>query len=153
MTRRTIALLMTLALGILVALLAAEAQQPAKIPKIGVLYAGSARSYPYPLQPGLQELGYIEGQNITIEYRFAEENLDRLPDLAAELVQLQVDVIVARGTLVTQAAMQATSTIPIVMATGGNDPVGNSLVASLARPGETSRACLSPSARGLPGSG
>jgi hypothetical protein len=89
----------------------------------------SARSYAAaedPLLQGLRELGYIEGQTITIERRFAEENLDRFHDLAAELVHLQVDLIVARAAAIeARAAMQATSTIPIVMATDGTNPVEN----------------------------
>jgi putative ABC transport system substrate-binding protein len=131
--------IMTLTLSFLVAPLAVDAQQPVKIPKIGFLSGGSARSYVAAedtLLQGLQDLGYIEGQNLTIERRFAEEHLNRLPDLAAELVHLQVDIIVARAAAIgTQAAMQATSTIPIVMATGGTNPVENGLVASLAHPG------------------
>ena len=82
---------------------------------------------------GLHELGYVEGKNIVIEWRFAEGKLDRLPALAAELVRLKVDVIVTGGALPTRAAKEATVTIPIVMA-NDNDPVGNGFVASLARP-------------------
>src|SRR6266699_3104239 len=133
MHRNAIVLIVTLILGLLLVPLAADAQPPVKIPKIGFLSSGSARSYVAaedPFLQGLQELGYIEGQNITIERRFDEENLDRLPDLAAELVHLQVDVIVARAAAIgTRAAMQATSTIPIVLATGGTNPVENGLVA------------------------
>jgi ABC-type uncharacterized transport system substrate-binding protein len=83
---------------------------------------------------GLRDLGYVEGQNITIEYRFSEGQYERLPDLAADLVRLKVDVIVAPATQNVLVAKQATRTIPIVM-TGAGDPVGNGLVASLARPG------------------
>src|SRR4029434_5842816 len=83
---------------------------------------------------GLSELGYVEGKNILIESRYAEEKLDRLPALAAELVRLKVDVIVTSGPLPTRATKDATSTIPIVMAQD-SDPVGNGFVASLARPG------------------
>ena len=83
---------------------------------------------------GLRELGYVEGKNIVIEYRYAEEKPDRLPALAAELVRLKVDVIVTGGGGNTRAAKEATNTIPIVMAQD-NDPVGNGFVASLARPG------------------
>jgi putative ABC transport system substrate-binding protein len=86
------------------------------------------------LEQGLRDLGYIEGQNITIEHRYAEGMAERLPDLAAELVQLKVDVIVVGGSPSTQAATNATKTIPIVM-TNANDPVGIRLVASLAHPG------------------
>ena len=83
---------------------------------------------------GLRELGYVEGKNIVIEYRYAEGNLDRLPGLAAELVRLKIDVIVTGGGPNTRAAKEATTTIPIVMAQDG-DPVANGVVASLARPG------------------
>jgi putative ABC transport system substrate-binding protein len=86
------------------------------------------------LRQGLRELGYVEGKNLTIEWRSAEGKLDRLPALAAELVRLKVDVIVASGPLPTRVTKEATSTIPIVMAQV-NDPVGNGFVASLARPG------------------
>ena len=83
---------------------------------------------------GLRELGYVEGKNIVIEWRYAEGKLDRLPALAAELVRLKVDVIVTAGRIATRAAKEATDTIPIVMAQD-SDPVGNGFVASLARPG------------------
>jgi putative tryptophan/tyrosine transport system substrate-binding protein len=115
----------------------AEAQQPAKIPRIGYLTGAtpdgqSARIEPF--RQGLRELGYVEAKNIFIEYRYAEGKLDRLPALAAELVRLNVDVIVTGGQAITRAAKNATNTIPIVMAQDG-DPVGNGFVASLARPG------------------
>jgi len=114
-----------------------EAQQPKKVPRIGILSSGSpssSKEVVEPLEQGLRDLGYIEGQNITIEHRYAEGMAERLPDLAAELVQLKVDVIVVSGSPSTQAAMNATKTIPIVM-TNTNDPVGVGLVASLAHPG------------------
>ena len=115
----------------------AEAQQPKKIPRIGVLSYNSA-SLQAPrvtvFREGLRELGYIEGQNITIEYRYADGKPDRLPALAAELVHLKVDVIVTLGTDATRQAKEATSTTPIVM-TQDNDPVASGFVASLARPG------------------
>src|SRR5438093_3482997 len=110
----------------------ADAQQPAKLRRIGFL-AGASSIHPAFLQ-GLHDLGYVEGKNIVIEPRYAEGNLDRLPELAGELVRLKVDMIVTQGTPAAQAAKKATSTIPIVMATSG-DPVGAGLVASLARPG------------------
>ena len=115
----------------------AAAQQPAKIPRIGYLTneslsATSARGETF-LQ-GLRELGYVEGKNIVVEWRSAEGKLDRVPALAAELVRLKVDVIVTIGSSVSRSAKKATSTIPIVMAQV-NDPVGDGLVASLARPG------------------
>jgi putative ABC transport system substrate-binding protein len=115
----------------------AEAQQATKVPRIGHLNAPSlsalaARTEAF--RQGLHELGYVEGKNIIIEWRFAEGKLDRLPALAAELVRLNVDIIVSTGPTVTRAAKEATSTIPIVMAFD-TDPVGNGFVASLARPG------------------
>jgi putative ABC transport system substrate-binding protein len=130
-----------LALGIFVLALSlpAEAQQPEKVPRIGFLTAldparESARSKAIRL--ALSERGYIEGQNIAIEYRYAEGKLDRLPELAAELVRLKVDVIVAAGGhILVRAAKNATKTIPIVMAGSGLDPVEAGLVESLARPG------------------
>src|SRR6476620_394673 len=115
----------------------AQGQQPKKAPRIGILSSGSpssSKEVVEPLEQGLRDLGYIEGQNITIEHRYAEGMAERLPDLAAELVQLKVDVIVVGGSPSTQAATNATKTIPIVM-TNANDPVGIRLVASLAHPG------------------
>jgi putative ABC transport system substrate-binding protein len=113
--------------------LAAEAQ-PAKIPKIGVLRIGSpADAERDSFRQALHELGYAEGQNIVLEYRWAER-LVHLPDLAADLVRLKVDVIVTRGVAGVRAAKQATSTIPIVME-ATTDPLGAGLIASLARPG------------------
>jgi putative ABC transport system substrate-binding protein len=124
-------------LGLLCVSLAAEAQQPTTVHRIGRLSPGPPPE-PNPnleaFRQGLHELGYIEGQNIVIEHRYAEGRLERLPDLAAELVRLKVDVIVAVASAATRAAQHATRTIPIVMA-GGSDPVGDGLVASLARPG------------------
>ena len=117
----------------------AEAQQPKKVPRIGYLSSGdpaseSARAEAIRL--ALRELGYIEGQNIAIEYRYAEGKPDRFPELAAELVRLKVDIIVvAGGNRIVQAAKNATKTIPIVMTGAGIDPVEAGLVESLARPG------------------
>jgi putative ABC transport system substrate-binding protein len=116
---------------------AARAQQSAKIPRIGFLYAGSpsgqlARAQAF--RQGLRELGYVEGKNIVIEYRYAEGKYDRLPGLVAELVHLKVDVIVTGGGPATRSAKEATKTIPIVMAQD-DDPVASGFVASLARPG------------------
>jgi putative tryptophan/tyrosine transport system substrate-binding protein len=93
----------------------AEAQQPAKVPKIGYL-AASSRDEPFvdAFRQGLRELGYIESQNIVIEYRFADGKFDRLPQLTAELLQLKVDIIVTAGGNATQVAQKATTTIPIV---------------------------------------
>jgi putative ABC transport system substrate-binding protein len=111
----------------------AEAQQPKKVPRIGVLWRGAPGS-DAPVKAGLRDLGYIEGQNITIEYRYAEGKRDRLAALASELVRLKVDIIMTETTDAALAAKQATSTIPIVMISS-NDPMGTGLVASLARPG------------------
>ncbi len=114
-----------------------EAQQPKKVPRIGFL-GGTAPSTVAArveaFRQGLRELGYVEGKNIVIEYRYAEGKLDRLPALAAELVRLKVDVIVTGGPSATRPVKEATVTIPIVMAQDSN-PVGNGFVASLARPG------------------
>src|SRR5881628_88505 len=125
------------ALGFLAAPLAVDAQQPGKVARIGVLWQGSSASGPHireAFRQGLRDLGYVEGQNIVIEYRYAEGKAERLPDLAAELLRLKVDVIVAGGTLAPLAAKHATRTIPIVLAAAG-DPVGTGLVMSLAKPG------------------
>jgi ABC-type uncharacterized transport system substrate-binding protein len=114
-----------------------QAQQPKKVPRIGFLAGVS----PFTIQArteafrqGLRELGYVEGKNIFIEWRYADEKLDRLNDLAAELMRLKVEVIVSAAPTVTQSVKEATKTIPIVMAFD-DDPVGNGFVASLARPG------------------
>ena len=116
-----------------------EAQQPKKVSRIGYLsqfepVRESSRSEA--IRVALRELGYVEGQNIAIEYRYGEGNPDRFPELAAELVRLKVDIIVAAGgSVIVQAAKNATKTIPIVMMGGGLDPVEAGLVESLARPG------------------
>ena len=126
------------ALSLLCALLlalsySAQAQQPRKIARIGYLtVAGPSPSQA--LLQGLRDLGYVVGQNIAIEYRSADGKRDRLSDLADELVRLKVDIIVADGSGPSLEAKKATSTIPIVM-TSSTDPIGNGLVASLARPG------------------
>jgi putative ABC transport system substrate-binding protein len=111
----------------------AKAQQPKKVPTIGILTLTSDDPMVGMLRQGLRELGYVERQNIVIEHRFAEGKVDRLPDLAAGLVRLKVEVIVARATPVVQAAKNATSTIPVVISSA--DPVGSGFVASLAYPG------------------
>jgi putative tryptophan/tyrosine transport system substrate-binding protein len=116
--------------------LAARAQQPAKLPTVGALVLGSTDPEQFwrDFRQGLRELGHVEGQNIRLEFRSAQGQADRLPELAAELVRLKVDVIVTWFTPPTQAAKQATHEIPIVMADTG-DPIGTGLVASLPRPG------------------
>jgi len=125
------------ALGVLAAPLPAAAQPPAKVPRIGFLGSGSPSTYG-PLivafRQGLRDLGYVEGQNVVIELRWAEERSERLPDLAAELVRLKVDVILTHAGPNALVAKQATTTIPIVVAFAA-DLVGSGLVASLARPG------------------
>jgi putative ABC transport system substrate-binding protein len=116
----------------------AEAQQAKKVPRIGHLSAASASVIAARVEAfrqGLRELGYVEGKNILIEYRYAEGKVDRLTDLAAELVRLKVDVIVTAAPSSTRAVKKATSTIPIVMGGVGGDPVEAGFVASLARPG------------------
>ena len=115
----------------------AQAQQPLKVPRIAFLSAVSPSSISprtEAFRQGLRELGYVEGQSIVVEYRWAEGKFDRLPDLAAELVRLKVDVILSGGPTATRPAKEATVTIPIVMAFD-DDPVGSGFVASLARPG------------------
>jgi putative ABC transport system substrate-binding protein len=138
-----------LALGVI-----AEAQQTEKVPQIGFLATVSPSTISDRVEAfrqGLRELGYVEGKNIVIEWRYEEGKADRLPTpgLAAELVRLKVDVIVTAGALVTRAAKEATSTIPIVMGQD-TDPVGNGFVASLARPGGniTGLATLAPEISG-----
>ena len=128
--------LVTFTLSLLVLPLAADAQLPVKVTRIGMLSPGSppATSVPSPFVQGLRDLGYVEGQHIAFERRYAEGNLDRLPDLATELVRLPVDLLVTAGLASTLAAKHATTTLPIVFHSVAN-PVGNGLVASLARPG------------------
>ena len=117
----------------------AEAQQPKKVPLLGYLLTGSAdgvSARSEGIRLALRERGYIEGKNIGSEYRYAERNLDRLPELAAELVRLKVDIIVVTGgDPDIRAAKNATKTIPIVMAGQGSDPVEAGFIDSLARPG------------------
>ena len=152
MTLRTGGLIFLLVLGILAAPLAAHAQQPAKVYRIGILPPG-------PISPrmtlweafrqGLRELGYVEGHNIALVIRSPERGPEQLPDLAADLVRLKVDVIVTAATPAIQAAQRATRTIPIVMAVSA-DPVETGLVSSLARPGgnTTGLSLLSPELSG-----
>ena len=129
---RTARFIVPLALGVLAVPLAADAQQQGRVYRVGYLAAGSSVSEAF--RQALRQLGYMEGQNVVIETRFAERKLERLPDLAAELVRLKVDVIVTITTPAALAAKQATTTIPIVMA-GSADPVELGLIASFARPG------------------
>jgi len=130
---------LTLSALLLALCISAEAQQPGKLPRIGILLPWSpasdvSLSFLEGLRQGLHELGYVEGQNFAIEFRYAEGVSKRFPNLAAELVRLKVDVIVTTAGPPTRAAKQATTTIPIVF-TQVSDPVAEGLVASLARPG------------------
>ena len=162
---RLIGLAVVLALSLTVAPLVAEAQQAAKNTQIGYLAPNLAasRHLPEAFRQGLRDLGYVEGRNVVIEYRDAEGKFERLPALAAELVALKVDVIVAGGTPAALAAKQATGTLPIVFA-GPGDPVTSGLVTSLARPGgnvtglssfapELVGKCLEQLKRAVPGVG
>ena len=129
----------TIAVAVLAVGSRSAAQQPQKVWRIGLLAAASREFYVdsgrlESFRVGLRELGYVEGKNLLIEARYADGQYDRLPALAAELVGLQVDVIVAAPSPAIRAAKQATTTVPIVF-TGTGDPVGNGFVASLARPG------------------
>jgi len=129
--------IITCAVGLCVALLGAEAQQAGKVPRVGFLWTSSPELTTSALdafRQGLREAGYIEGTNIAIEHRWAADVVQRLPDLASELVRSKVDIVVTQGTPAAQAAKRATTTIPIVMAISG-DAVATGLVASLAHPG------------------
>ena len=151
MRLKTVRFVVRLALVLLTTPLTADAQPPATVPRIGFLGFGPPglqHALVDAFRQGLRDLGYAEGQNVAIEYRFAEERQERLLELAAELVQLPVDVIVAPSNAA-YAAKQVTSTIPIVMATSG-DPVATGIIASLARPGGnmTGLTLLSPELAG-----
>jgi ABC-type uncharacterized transport system substrate-binding protein len=122
------------AVALLAAPLAAESQPAGKVYRIGILVPGSTSPQIHAFREGLRDLGYVEGQNLAIEYRSAEDRLERLAGLAAELVTLKVDIIYANVTPAAQAAKNATQTIPIVFG-ASSDPVDYGLVASLARPG------------------
>ncbi|HSE87899.1 MAG TPA: ABC transporter substrate-binding protein [Candidatus Binatia bacterium] len=144
------------ALSVLVAVILlvvdGEAQQPKKVPRIGFLGVTSPSTISARIEAfgqGLRDLGYVEGKNIVIEYRWAEGKFDRLPDLAGELVRLKVHVIVTGGPADTRAAKKATTTIPVVMGFD-NDPVGSGFVTSLARFGGniTGLSTLSPELSG-----
>ena len=141
MRLRTIGHISILALGLLAAPLQVEAQQAGKVYRIGILRSGSSSSYLYApqhkiLRQSLRELGYTEGKNLLIEYRYAESKFKRLPDLAAELLRLKVDVLVISPSPRTiRAAQRATRTVPIVMIATPVDPVKAGFIVSLARPG------------------
>jgi putative ABC transport system substrate-binding protein len=144
----------SLAVGILLFPLCvfARAQQSEKVPRIGYLTATSPSAIASRTEAflgGLRELGYVDGKNIVVEYRYGEGKADRLPVLAVELLRLKVNVIVTSGPAATRPAKKATNTIPIVMAQD-NDPVGNGFVASLAQPGGniTGLSTLSPQLSG-----
>ena len=143
---------LVLALGLTLAPLAAGAQQAARLPRIGVLFASTPAATSHlldGLRLGLREHGYVEGQHIILVRRYGQAGTERMSDVAAELVRLKVDVLVAATDPATAALRQQTQTIPIVMA-NGTDPVGTDFVASLARPGGnvTGLSALSPELSG-----
>jgi putative tryptophan/tyrosine transport system substrate-binding protein len=136
MTRPIIGLLLTLALSLLIAPLAAQAQH-ARVYRIGFISSASSAAMAArdeAFRQGLHALGYVVGQNLTIEYRWADGKPERLPEFAAELVDLKLDVLVTHGGVATRAAQHASTTIPIVIA-AADDPLAAGFVASLARPG------------------
>jgi putative ABC transport system substrate-binding protein len=148
---RLIGFAVVLAIGLTLAPRATEAQPPGKIPRIGILAVGTPTTYVSrheAFRRGLREFGYVEGQNITIEYRYGEGTYERLPALAAELVRLKVDVIVASSQPETEAARRATASIPIVFALV-SEPVKTGQVASLARPGGNITGMAGPGEPGL----
>jgi len=115
---RTVGCIVTLILSLLTAPLTSQAQHATHVPRLGLLMPGSATGYASRMEAfrhGLRDLGYVEGRTITLEYRFADGQFDRLPALVAELVQLPVDVLVVDGAAAIRAAQHATTTIPIVM--------------------------------------
>jgi putative ABC transport system substrate-binding protein len=134
---RRIGLAVVLAFGLTLGSLAAEAQQPGTVYRIGFLGSSSASTFAGAidgLRQGLRDLGWVEGRNITLEFRWAEDRLEQLPDLATDLVRTEADVIMTQGTPAAIAAKNATRIIPIVFVQVG-DPVGSGVAASLARPG------------------
>ena len=138
MRYRTVGLIVLCALGLLAAPGVCAGQQPQTVARVGILFPRLSRSAPLmqAFEEQLHDLGYIEGHNLAIEFRTADGHMERLPDLAAELVRLKVDVILtAAFEEVLRAASQATSTIPIVMTAVGYDPIAHGYVASLAHPG------------------
>ena len=149
---RLIGLAVVLTASLILAPLAAEAQQPASVPRIGVLFASTPDATSHlldGLRQGLREHGYVEGQHIMLERRYGQAGVERMSDLAAELVRIKVRVIVAATDPATAAVRQQTQTIPVVMA-NSTDPVGTGFVASLARPGGnvTGLSALSPELSG-----
>jgi putative ABC transport system substrate-binding protein len=150
---RLIGLAVALVFSLALAPRTTDAQRVVKVPVLGILNDGfpssEAERQRSPFLAQLRELGWHEGHTITLERRYAEGNFERLPALAAELVRLPVDVIVTFGTPAARAAKQATSTIPIIITSGVEDPVALGLVASLARPGK----CHGVSNRRLRGDG
>jgi len=137
MIGRALTLIVTLTLGTLAVPLTVDAQQAAKVPRIGVLHAGTPAGSSHffeAFKQGMREHGYVEGQSIILERRFGEARVDRISEIAAELVRIKVDVIVTSTDVGIAAVKQQTQTIPIVMA-NSTDPVATGLVASLARPG------------------
>lgn len=137
MKRHSVAFILTLACGVFLAVMAVDGRPSANVPRIGYLSSNVAPTAPIlaAFRKGLDELGWIEGQTVVVEWRSAAGQDDLLRGLAAELVQRKVDVIVASGQRAIWAAKQETTTIPIVMVDGGTDPVEAGLVASFARPG------------------
>jgi putative ABC transport system substrate-binding protein len=125
-------------IGLLAAMDRSQAQS-SKVPRVGVLHAGSSKESPTiqrePFERGLRELGWMPGSNVLIDYRYAEGNTGRLDELAAALIRSGVDVIVARAPAAINAARRATASIPIVMSAGTDDPVAEGLVKSLSQPG------------------
>src|SRR5262245_45372483 len=128
-------------LALLATPVAAGAQQPTKATRLGILYGSTpafdpvSDTYDKAIVQGLQDHGYVVGQNVMVEFRSAQDKWDRLPDLVAELVGIPVDVILTSNEVGARAARDATRTIPIVLAGATTDPVASGLVASLARPG------------------
>src|SRR5919206_3460013 len=133
-TDRAIGIVVALVLGAMIAIPATAELPPTKTYRLGYLSPSRIPANEEGFTAGLRDLGYVEGRNLTIEYRFADGQYDRLDALAAELVRLRPDVIVTVGTPATWAAKRATSTIPIVVS-GAGDILGSGIVASLARPG------------------
>ena len=139
------AFISSVTVGLLAAPLAAQAQQAGKVFRVGVLSLGVASTpYQQAFREGLREFGYVEGQNLLVEFRGADGREEKLTELAADVVRLKPDVLLATGSAATAAVRQATTSIPIVAVTG--DPVGSRFVSSLAHPGgnTTGLAILAP---------